>query len=98
MHPMKTLPVAALLGALLVCLPAYAAPSTRPAGSLPPLELSRVTGGALVDPVLAEPWVYIATGRVVTTWSYAMPAAPLLVDTGTAPARGAIRGLTRWGD
>lgn len=95
---MKTLPVAALLGALLVPLPMLAAPSTRPAGSMPPLEVSRVLGGALVDPVIAEPWVYIATGRVVTTSSYAMPDAPLLVDTGTSPARGAIRGLTHWGD
>src|SRR5690606_30142266 len=94
MHPMKNLTTAGLLCALLAAAPALAAP----AGATPPLEVSRVLGGALVDPVIAEPWVYIANGRIVTTWSHALPSAPLLVDAGTAPARGAIRGLTRWGD
>lgn len=91
---MKNLITAGLLGAMLVAAPALAAT----AGKAPPLEVSRVLGGALVDPVIAEPWVYIASGRVVTTWSHALPSAPLLVDAGAAPARGAIRGLTRWGD
>ena len=95
---MKNLIVAALLGVLSMPAAATAATLPRPAGAPAPLELTRVLGGALVDPVVDGAWVYVATGRIVSTWSHALPAAPLLVDAGTAPARGAIHGLTRWGD
>src|SRR5690606_22240175 len=96
--PMKNLIAAALFGVLSMPAATMAATPPRPAGAPAPLEVTRVLGGALVDPVVDGPWVYVASGRIVSTWSHALPSAPLLVDTGTAPARGAIHGLTRWGD
>lgn len=64
-----------------------------------PLPLTLVAGGAVLDPVIAGDLVYIPSGRIVSTWDYADPAAPRqLAATSDTPASGAIRGLTRWGD
>jgi len=87
---------------LLICLalaPTSEAPAApAPAGSAA-LPLTQVAGGAVLDPVVAGDLVYVPSGRIVSTWDYADPAAPrLLASTGDAPANGLIRGLTRWGD
>lgn len=64
-----------------------------------PLPLKQVVGGAMHDPVVAGDLVYIPSGRIVTTWDYANPAAPQrIAATRGTPTNGAIRGLTRWGD
>ena len=82
---------AAAFGACLALAPTIAAAGTEP------LSLTRVVGGALQDPVIADSYVYVPSGRIVSVWDYADPSAPSLI-TATPPANGLIRGLTRWGD
>ena len=90
--------MAALLGLTLVAAPLHAATRAHPHGAGPaPLEISRTLGGALADPVIAGAYVHVPSGRIVSTWDYSDPAVPVL-RAATEPARGAIRGLTRWGD
>lgn len=87
-----------LLASALAAAIAIAAPTHARAASDAPLSLSLVRGGAVAaDPVVAGERVYVPTGRVVATWSYADPAAPVRVATST-PADGAINGLARHGD
>src|SRR3546814_19387048 len=63
-----------------------------------PLSLALVRGGAVAaDPVVAGDRVYIPTGRVVATWDYTDPSAPIRVAI-SAPADGAINGIARHGD
>lgn len=63
------------------------------------LSLTRVLGGALQDPVRNDPYFYVASGRILSTWDYSDPASPALrAATDQTPANGQIRGLTRWGD
>ena len=87
-----------LTSALLAALVLTAAPGTAHAGtSAAPLEISRVRGGAIAtDPIANGRRVYIPTGRVLATWDYTNPSAPLRVAT-SAPAAGAINGLARRG-
>lgn len=75
-----------------------AAIAQAPAGS-GELPLAGVYGGELKDPVIAGDYVYVPSGRIVSTWNYADPAAPVLVSsTRLTPASGTLHGLTRWGD
>jgi hypothetical protein len=84
--------------ALSACLSlAHTADAAQPSGT-EPLELTRVLGGALQDPVIADPYVYVPSGRIVSVWDYSDPAAPTLVAAPATPVNGQIRGLTRWGD
>lgn len=63
------------------------------------LPLTDIAGGGLVDPVISGDLIYIAAGRVLTTWDYADQTAPVrLADTAATPTHGLVRGLTRWGD
>ena len=87
---------------LLICLmlgamsEASAAPAPTGTGMLP---LTQVAGGTVLDPVIAGDIVYVPSGRIISAWDYANPAAPvLLASTGTTPTNGVIRGLTRWGN
>ncbi|HVI57957.1 MAG TPA: pre-peptidase C-terminal domain-containing protein [Luteimonas sp.] len=85
-----------LLASALASALALAAPSLALAQS--PLQLSQLRGGAVAaDPVADGARVYLPTGRVIATWDYGDPAAPLRVAT-SAPADGAINGLARRGD
>ncbi|HST43753.1 MAG TPA: hypothetical protein VLK29_00875 [Luteimonas sp.] len=89
---MRIRPLAAALLALAACGPAAAA--TAPA----PYDLAMIRGGAIeADAVGAGSRLYLPTGRVISTWNYANPAAPLRVAT-SAPAGGVINGLVRIGD
>lgn len=82
-----------LLSALLLSVP-----PSLPAATPAPLDLSMVRGGAIAtDPVVAGQYVYIATGRTLTTWDYGDPAAPVPLG-GTEPAGGLLNSLTRHGD
>lgn len=88
------IPLALALGAC--CHAAAAAPAPATAA---PLSFKRALGGQLRDPVVFGDYVYVPGGRIVSTWSYADPAAPRwLASTGDQPAQGVISGLTRWGD
>ena len=87
---------------LLICMmlgamsEASAAPAPTGTGMLP---LTQVAGGTVLDPVIADDIVYIPSGRIISAWDYANPAAPvLLASTGNTPTNGVIRGLTRWGN
>lgn len=83
----------ALLSALALSSPLYAG-SARDR----PLDLSLVRGGAVnAEPIVDGRYVHIPTGRVLATWDYARPTAPLRVAT-TAPADGAINSISRRGD
>ena len=83
--------VSALLSALALTAPSYALADA-------PLEVALIRGGAVAaDPIANGSRLYIPTGRVLATWDYADPSAPLRVAT-TAPADGAINGLSRHGD
>ncbi len=74
---------------------AIAAPATA---ASPPLDLGLVRGGAvLAPPVVDGSRVYMPTGRVLATWDYTDPTAPVRVST-SAPAGGAINGLVRMGN
>lgn len=89
----RKLLAAALLSALALspALPAIAAQDA-------PLELSLVRGGAVkAEPVVDGRYVHIATGRVLATWDYNKPTAPLRVAA-TDPADGAINSITRNGN
>ncbi len=87
-----------LLASALAAALALAAPTHAQAADDAPLSLSLVRGGAVAaDPVVSGDRVYIPTGRVVATWDYADPAAPVRVAT-SVPADGAINGLARHGD
>lgn len=84
-----------LLASALASALALAAPSLALAQA--PMQLSLLRGGAVAaDPVADGARVYVPTGRVVATWDYADPAAPLRVAT-SEPADGAINGLARRG-
>lgn len=91
--------VLAVLVGMALGTAALAATGTQaPAGS-GELPLAGVYGGELVDPVIVGDLVYVASGRVLSAWNYADPAAPVQVSiTSMTPASGTIRGLTRWGD
>jgi len=85
--------VSALLSALALAAPSYAL-----AAGAAPLEVSLIRGGAVAaDPVANGNRVYFPTGRVLATWDYTDPSAPLRVAT-SASADGAINGLSRHGD
>lgn len=82
----------ALLSALALTSPLQAATQQAP------LELSLIRGGGvLAEPLADGRYVQIATGRVLATWDYAKPTAPLRIST-TAPADGVINSMTRHGD
>lgn len=86
----RTLLVAALLPLLTVAPPPALAQER-------PVELSLIRGGAVLGtPNVSGRYVHIPTGRVLTTWDYANPTAPLRVAT-TAPIEGVIHSLTRRG-
>ncbi|WP_440222613.1 LVIVD repeat-containing protein [Dokdonella sp. MW10] len=89
----KLLPL--LITAMLGAVPAaQAAPVGT--GELP---FAGVHGGALQDPVVDGTRVHVPSGRIVSTWDYTDPAAPVLLgSTAMTPADGQIRGLTKWGD
>ena len=83
------------LALLSACLFA-AAPAAQAQQS--PLELSLVRGGALqADPVTEGDLVYLPTGRVISTWAYDDPGAPLHLSD-SEPASAPINGLARHGD
>jgi hypothetical protein len=63
-----------------------------------PLELSRVMGGQLADLVVSGQIAYVATGRVVSTWDFRDPSAPVQFGAVEAPAGGLITGLALLGD
>src|SRR5690606_28454602 len=87
-----------LLASALAAAIAMAVPAHARAADDAPLSLSQVRGGAIAaDPVIAGNRVYVPTGRVVATWDYTDPAAPIRVAT-SVPADGAINGLARHGD
>ena len=82
----------ALLSALALASPLQAATQESA------LELSLVRGGAvLAEPMVDGRYVQISTGRVLATWDYAKPTAPLRMAT-TEPVDGAINSMTRHGD
>lgn len=87
------------LASLVLALP-LATHAAVPAGGAPAaLPLTDIAGGAMVDPVLSDELVYVASGRILTTWDYTDPAAPVrIVDTAETPMPGVVRGLTRWRD
>lgn len=90
------IPLALALGTC--CHASVAAPAPQ-ASSVQPLAFKRALGGQLRDPVVSGDYVYVPSGRIVSTWSHADPAAPrLLATTGAQPVRGVISGLTRWGE
>ncbi|HKU14201.1 MAG TPA: hypothetical protein VJQ52_07375 [Steroidobacteraceae bacterium] len=86
-----TLTAAVLLG--LCTLSASAKP-----GKLDALTLSRTVGGRLDDLVVSGTYSYVATGRVVVTWSHAEPSAPVQVSAVEQPASGLLTGLVQVGD
>ena len=87
-----------LLASALAAAIALTAPPAAQAADEAPLSLSLLRGGSVdADPVVAGHRVYIPTGRVIATWSYADPGAPIREST-SAPADGAINGLARHGD
>lgn len=84
----------ALLSAF-VLPPALQASAAQPEA---PLELALVRGGAVkAEPIVDGRYVHIATGRVLATWDYAKPTAPLRIAT-TEPASGVIHSVTRNGN
>lgn len=88
----RKLLAAALLSALALSSPILAAQDAAP------LELSLVRGGAVkAEPLVDGQYVHIATGRVLATWDYAKPTAPLRVSN-TEAADGAINSITRNGN
>lgn len=66
-------------------------------GVTPPLELSAVLGGKPERPVVSGTRVYVPSGRVITTWSHADPANPVLLATTKQPTSGRIVALARLG-
>ncbi|MGN7726411.1 pre-peptidase C-terminal domain-containing protein [Luteimonas sp. 22616] len=85
-----------LASALAAALVLTATPQAQAADT--PLSLSLLRGGAVAaDPVVAGDRVYIPTGRVIATWDYSDPAAPLRVAT-SGPADAAINGLALHGN
>lgn len=81
-----------LIGLVLVTPLSVAAEDTA-------LPLYGVYGGALQDPVVAGDLVYVPSGRILTTWDYTDPTAPIRVaSTSSDPVAGQVRGLVRWGD
>ncbi len=82
--------------ALLSVLP-FASPLPAAAVGASPLELVLARGGAVkAEPIVDGRYVHIPTGRVLATWDYAKPTAPLRIAT-TEPADGAINSVTRNG-
>lgn len=87
-----------LLASALAAAIALTAPPAATAADQAPLSLSLLRGGSVAaDPAVSGDRVYIPTGRVIATWSYADPDAPIRVAT-SAPADGPINGLARRGD
>ena len=80
--------------AAVCCLP----PASALAAKDDALRLARTVGGQIEDVVTADPYAYIATGRTVTTWTYADPQAPSQVSVVEQPASGRLTGLTKYGD
>lgn len=79
-------------------LSAFVLPPARAASSESALDLQLIRGGAVQSqPVTDGRYVYIATGRVIATWDYAKPTAPLRIAT-SGPAEAMINGLAREGD
>lgn len=94
---MKTTPL------LLICLLLGAGSQTHATAAVPsgtgPLPLTEVLGGSVLDPVILGDLVHVPSGRIVSTWDYSDPAAPVLLgSTSRTPVNGVIRGLTHWGD
>ncbi|TWI03825.1 hypothetical protein IP90_01641 [Luteimonas cucumeris] len=88
----------ALLSALALSPALHATPAQAAAGKDRTLELSLIRGGAVsAEPIVDGRYVHIPTGRVLATWNYAQPSAPLRIAT-TEPADGAINSLVRRGD
>lgn len=78
-------------------LSAFVLPPARAASSDTALNLQLVRGGAVQSqPATDGRYVYFATGRVIATWDYAKPAAPLRIAT-SGPAEAMINGLARQG-
>lgn len=77
---------------------AFAPPVSAAARGSDALPLTLVAGGSVLDPVVSGDLAYVPSGRIVSTWDYSNPTPRLFATTGTQPASGVIRGLTRWGD
>jgi len=94
----RKLPLAGVLGAILLS----ACSDSGSGGSVPmpaePVELSRVMGGQLADLIVSGQLAYVATGRVIATWDFRDPSAPVQVGAVDAPAGGLITGLAILGD
>lgn len=87
-----------LLAVALLSALSFASPLPASAADASTLELALVRGGAVKsEPIVDGRYVHIPTGRVLATWDYATPTAPLRVAT-TDPAGGAINSVTRNGN
>ncbi len=87
--------ITCLAAALLMpaITPSARAADTPDGPGLPPLQ---TFGGTVSDPVVAAPYVYVPSGRVVTAWDYASThAAP--AGPASSPVPGIINGLVRLG-
>ena len=90
--------LASALSALILTAPTFADAAQKGTPLPPPFELARIRGGAvLADPIVNGSRVYIPTGRVIATWSYARLDGPMRVAS-SQPAAGAINGLARHGN
>lgn len=93
-----------LFGAALAAslLSACSDSTDAPVDPIPPqpshLQLTRVMGGQLADLLVSEQLAYVATGRVIATWDYRDPSAPVQVGAVNEPAGGLITGLAIHGD
>lgn len=88
-----------LLTILLLGMRPEASSAAAAPGGADVLPLTRVVGGSLMDPVILGDLVHVPSGRIVTTWDYSDPTAPVPTgSTADAPANGVIHGLTHWGD
>src|SRR5262245_18135669 len=91
------------LGAIAVAVSLSAGCSDRGSGGAnpappEPIELSRAMGGQLADLVVSGQRSYAATGRVIATWDFSDPGAPVQVGAVDAPAGGLITGCALPGD
>ena len=84
--------LASARGLLLPCLLSFACAAHAQG-------LARVDagGGALSPPAVHGDYLYVGTGATLTVWSFADPAAPVVVDRGV-PADGVVRALATIGD
>jgi hypothetical protein len=90
--------LASALSALILTVPTLADAAQKGTPLPPPFELARIRGGAVIaDPIVNGSRVYLPTGRVIATWSYARLDGPMRVSS-SQPAAGAINGLARHGN